>query len=577
MDYESLFFNKLNYIFVKNINIMYNTETIIEKFKTIHGNKYDYSLVNFKKTTEKVIIICPEHGEFLQEPHAHLKGQGCPKCGVKKRTIIKTKNIDKFIEESTKIHMGKYDYSLVNYITNKIKVKIICPIHGEFLQTPKEHLRGYGCPKCGNSKKGCSKKLDTKKFIEKANKVHNNKYDYSEVIYENSNTPVTIICPKHGKFKQIPTIHLSGSECPECSLIKRSEKNILTTNDFINKAKQIHGDKYDYTKTDYKRYDIPIVITCKEHGDFMQKPTIHLSGCGCQKCGMLFSNYEIELGDYIASIIGEDKIIRNDRNILCGNELDIFIPSLNIAFEFDGLYWHSEIQKPNKKYHLIKTEECEKKGIQLIHIFEDEWVNKKDICKSRILNLLGHANRIYARKCKIVEVDKKKAKEFFEINHIQSNVNSKIVYGLEYNGELVSAMSFGDLRKNLGSKKIENSYELLRFCNKINTSVIGGASKLFKHFIKEFNPLEITSYADRRWSMGNLYTELGFNFSHNSEPNYFYVINGERKNRFGYRKDILVSKYGCDPNDTERNFCFNKGWHRIYDCGTKVYKWKSTQ
>lgn len=118
---------------------------------------------------------------------------------------------------------------------------------------------------------------------------------------------------------------------------------------------------------------------------------------------------------------------------------------------------------------------------------------------------------------------------------------------------------------------------MLRFCNKLNTSVIGGASKLFKHFIKEFNPLEIISYADRRWSMGNLYTELGFNFSHNSEPNYFYVINGERKNRFGYRKDILVSKYGCDPNDTERNFCFNKGWHRIYDCGTKVYKWKSTQ
>ena len=135
-------------------------------------------------------------------------------------------------------------------------------------------------------------------------------------------------------------------------------------------------------------------------------------------------------------------------------------------------------------------------------------------------------------------------------------------------------MSFGFLRKNLGLKSIDGYYELLRFSNKQNITVVGGASKLFKHFIKLNNPNEVISYADRRWSIGNLYEQLNFKFSHESEPNYFYIIGDERKNRFGFRKDLLISKYGCDPSDTEHNFCFNKGWYRIYDCGTKVYKWK---
>ena len=138
-------------------------------------------------------------------------------------------------------------------------------------------------------------------------------------------------------------------------------------------------------------------------------------------------------------------------------------------------------------------------------------------------------------------------------------------------------MSFGGLRRNLGSKSSENCYELLRFCNKKDYSIIGGASKIFKHFIKKYSPSEVVTYADRRWSKGKLYEELNFSFSHKSEPSYFYVINGERKNRFAFRKDVLISEYGCSPDDTEHNFCFKQGWYRIYDCGTMVYKWKSTQ
>ena len=123
-------------------------------------------------------------------------------------------------------------------------------------------------------------------------------------------------------------------------------------------------------------------------------------------------------------------------------------------------------------------------------------------------------------------------------------------------------------------KSEENEYELLRFCNKIGYSVIGGASRLFKYFKTTNTPLTVISYADRRWSMGNMYNKLGFTFVHNSEPSYFYLVNGERKNRFSYRKDILISKYGCRRNDTEHNFCNNNGWYRIYDCGTMLFEWK---
>ena len=217
---------------------------------------------------------------------------------------------------------------------------------------------------------------------------------------------------------------------------------------------------------------------------------------------------------------------------------------------------------------------CEKNGIHLIHIFEDEWLNKKEICKSRIINKLMLSERIYARKCNIINVSKEITKKFLDDNHIQGNVNSSLNYGLEYKGELVSLMTFGKLRKNLGRSSISDSYELLRFCNKIGYSVIGGASKLFSFFKEKNNPSYIVSYADIRWSNGNLYEQMKFTLSHISKPNYFYVINNERKNRFGYRKDVLVKKYGCSIDDTEHNFCKNKGWYRIYDCGTKVYEWK---
>jgi hypothetical protein len=286
----------------------------------------------------------------------------------------------------------------------------------------------------------------------------------------------------------------------------------------------------------------------------------------CNPVSELKSIKEKELIDFLKSL--ELNIIEGDRNILNGKEIDIFLPDFNIGIEFNGLHWHCE-KYVDKDYHINKTNMCETKGIQLIHIFEDEWINNKDIVKSRLKNLFKLTDKkIYGRKCIINEVNTKDKTKFLNDNHIQGTIGSKVNLGLYYNDELVSIMTLGKGRIVMNG--VKNEWELLRFCNKINHSVIGGASKLFKHFVKNYNPKQIISYADRRWSQGNLYNQLGFNKTHNSKPNYFYVVNSEREHRFKYRKNLLI-KEGFDKNKTEREIMNDRKIYRIYDCGNLVY------
>lgn len=262
----------------------------------------------------------------------------------------------------------------------------------------------------------------------------------------------------------------------------------------------------------------------------------------------------------------------NDRSVI-SKELDIFLPDFNIAIEFNGLYWHSDIYK-NKNYHLDKTIECEEKGIQLIHIWEDDWDYKMDIVKSIILNKLGKSERIFARKCYIRELDDNKIiRDFLNDNHIQGFVGSSVKLGLYYNDELVSIMTFGKLRRSLGQNSSGNKFELLRFCNKLNMSVVGGASRLFKYFIRNYEFEEIVSYSDNSRGIGNMYNKLGFKLSNNGTPNYHWIIDGVRKHRFNYRKDVLVSE-GFDKDMTEVEIMKSRGFNRIFDCGSKKWIYK---
>ena len=241
-----------------------NTEEFIRRAREIHGDKYDYSEVDYKNANTKLTIICPELGEFEQRASSHLSGCGCPKCAGKNITT------EEFIRRAREIHGDKYDYSKVEYKDAITKVTIICPIHGEFQQRPDHHLNGHSCPYCNGSK------LTKEEFIRKAREIHSDKYDYSKVEYKNAITKVTIICPEHGEFEQTPNSHLRGYGCSRCSR--------LTTEDFIRRAGEIHGDKYDYSKVDYKDSQTKITIICPKHGEFQQRPSNHLRGKGCPYC-----------------------------------------------------------------------------------------------------------------------------------------------------------------------------------------------------------------------------------------------------------------------------------------------------
>ena len=289
----------------------------------------------------------------------------------------------------------------------------------------------------------------------------------------------------------------------------------------------------------------------------------------CLNCNPIVSGVSVSEKDLLNFITENYKgeIIANHRDKY---EIDIYLPELKIGFEYNGLYWHSELNK-SKNYQFDKNKYFSDGGINIVNIWEDDWNNKKDIVKSMILNKIGNSNRIFARKCVIKEVDNKFVRYFLVDNHIQGFVGSKIKLGLFHNGELVSLMTFGGLRKSLGQNSKENDYELLRFCNKLNTSVIGGASKLFKHFTRNYNPNNIMTYSLNCHSDGNLYKKLNFDYIKETGVNYFWVKNSIRSHRFNFRKDKLVSQ-GFDKNKTEVEIMYDRGYYRIFDSGSK--KWE---
>ena len=265
----------------------------------------------------------------------------------------------------------------------------------------------------------------------------------------------------------------------------------------------------------------------------------------------------------------------NNRSIIGSKELDIYIPSKNIAIECNGCYWHSELKKPNNSYHIAKMRECEKRGIQLIQIWEDWIIHKPEIVKSLVLSKLGiYKDRIYARKCTLREVPMDECANFLENNHLQGSVNGSIRLGLyRDNDELVSIMVLGKKRKSVNGISSDDAYELYRYCNKKNTQVLGGASKLFTYFVKNYNPNQIDSFSSNDISNGGLYKMLRFTKEPKISRSYWYIDSTmHRMHRFSFRKSELV-KLGFDPSLSESQITESMGLLKIYDSGQSKWVW----
>lgn len=342
--------------------------TFLKKAEIVHGNKYDYSKVDYINGKTKICIICPEHGEFWQEATSHLCGRGCPKCAKKHRPTT-----EEWVEKAVNAHGNKYDYSKVEYVDSATKVCIICPEHGEFWQTPMNHVNGKGCSMCSGNKK-----LTTEEFIKKCEKNKNNKYDYSKVNYINTDVKVCIICPEHGEFWQTPYKHLiKGQGCPKCYGTFK-----VSNEEFIKKAKTIHNNKYDYSKVDYKNNHTKVCIICPEHGEFWQTPLHHLNRKqGCPKCN------ESKLENTVREILESKEILyekektfewlRNEKPL----RLDFYLPKFNIGIECQGIQHYMPVDFGNKGdewatenfekiqfLDKLKNNLCKKNGIKIIYI-----------------------------------------------------------------------------------------------------------------------------------------------------------------------------------------------------------------
>lgn len=344
-------------------------DLFISQSKKIHGDKYDYSLCSYRTSSEKVKIICRIHGIFEQVANSHLQGSGCGYCSGNKS------NLDLFIEKANYIHNFFYDYSYTNYEHHRSRVKIRCPIHGIFEQRPYLHLRGRGCKKCFVDRS----LKDVDSLIREFREVHGNFYDYSCIsseTYKSSIIKLEISCPIHGKFYQLSSNHRKGQGCPTCGVLISK----LTTDEFIEKSRLIHGDLYDYSPSQYLGSDIQIDIICKKHGIFKTLPRTHLSGHRCPNCS------ETSGESQIRNILASKQITFKAQYTFdnCVDKIplrfDFFIPELNLCIEYDGIQHYQPVKyfggikkfEDTVRKDSIKNRFCKDNGIKLLRIRYDE-------------------------------------------------------------------------------------------------------------------------------------------------------------------------------------------------------------
>lgn len=402
--------------------------------------------------------------------------------------------------------------------------------------------------------------LTTEQFIERANIIHQHKYDYSNTNYTISHNYVDVICPIHGNFKIKAYAHLQGKGCRLCAIEAKARNRQSNTEELIQRSKELFGETtYDYSKTKYGNNNKEkVIITCPKHGDFRITPNNHLSNkIGCPHCVCKSSKYEKEIFDLLRNNLNENiEIITKDRSILKTQEIDILIPQLKIGIEFNGIRWHShKFGGKSKDYHLNKTINCNKQGIRLIHVFENEYLENKKLALFKILHKCGINNTIstiYAKNCQIEEREATdKEVQLFLQNNIFSDTyqnDFKRVLTCLCNKEIVGIICY-------------NIIENTAFINHLTTSYkykcIGVMSKLLKA-LKRINPNveSLHIMADRRWLLdieNNSLTKLGFKINSISEPRklYYSVSTNQEK--------LFLNTLNVDDLD----------W--VYDCGLIEY------
>ena len=547
-------------------------EEFKDKVSNVWGDAYSVISNTYEGSKKDMVFDCKKHGEFVRTPNAFIdKKCGCPQCGP--GSGGKNKLAPETVLAKLKLKFPTFEFPefLESYKDTQCKIRVVCPTHGEFSIRPASlRLAKGGCPSC-NIEEGIAARTYTREnYIAKAISRHGARYDYSKLKYKNSREKVEIICPEHGSFFQDANIHLMFG-CFQCGISRRNTAAKISFAEFVTRARAVHGQRYQYKESDYLHMVKPVGITCTIHGKFKQVGTDHIhSEAGCPKCGNQMSKGELELKEYLTEI-GVEHVANYKYS--GRKEVDVFIPSLNIAIEYDGLPWHSTKFRTRAE-QTGKAKELATLGIKLIRVFEDEWRGRNKQVKSLLATRLNTNNqKIYARVCTLIDVSNEAARMFYEEHHIQGWKRSGTNKGLEFQGKLVALMTFTTgLSDRKGTDDVSH-LELARFASSIQ--VVGGASRLLKALIKDTGARKVTSYSDNRLFSGTMYSKLGFSQKESIPNNYTYWKNNtkvrQHKSKFQH-KHLAKLLENYDATLTERQNCENNGYYQIYDDG--LTKWE---
>ncbi len=357
-------------------------DDFLERSNNTHGEgKYDYDKVILNRGSDKIIIGCKLHGDFIQTAYQHTYGKGCPECGIRRS------NKEEFTNKADKIYGNDHDYSSVEYVNAETKVTIICKKHGEFEQTPHSYLKGHGCKICSNFQS------NNAEFILKSNEVHDNGYIYDKCEYISATRKVIITCTEHGDFEQTPNNHLAGKGCMKCG-----GREVSNNEKFIKRSDLIHDGLYTYEKVSYKNEKEKVIITCNKHGDFEQTPKNHLSGHGCTICksskgelkirSILKENNIKYISEYTFKDLKYKYVLRFDFGIIDDNGNLLYLIEFNGIQHYEYIEFFHRNNEGFEKYQLkdkMKSDYCIKKGIKLLIIkFDDNIYNKIEIILNEV-------------------------------------------------------------------------------------------------------------------------------------------------------------------------------------------------
>lgn len=568
-------------------------EDFEQRMNDIHPGAFNLVDAKYISTNTPVHVTCVKCGQTSSPtPNNLFAGKGCRHCAAAKAGKNLKLSKAELHKRLTRLRPLTFPNAELEYRNNTSIITVICPKHGKLQQRASIIFRGNGCPRCNNESHPARQPRSLENFIAASQAKHGkHAFDYQRVAYSGAHSKVTLRCIEHDKiFEVMPAVHLRNKGrggCPVCASKYKNADRILSQEQLLARFKEIHGETYaDYNFDGYVNQKSKIQILCKDHGWFSQSIDSHLRGCGCNDCGREYTYMatgygslgQNELNAFVASLVPTIENWKIPRAKGKPRHIDVFVPSKNTGFEYNGLWFHSTAVGKTATYHASKQREASEFGVRLIHIFEDEWRTRRAACELAVAHILGCAKRSGARTLALIEVGESEAFDFYDNYHLQGAPRQGGVHlALKNNEKIEAVMSFVHRLSRRGTKKDEGVVELIRFA--ATHAIAGGASRLFSAYLKMRPEVKkIVSYSDNRWFNGGMYERLGFRLTHTTSPNYKY-IRANTLRRFTkslFQKKKLASLLGdkFDPNKTEWENCEANDYYRIYDCGVKCWVWE---